>query len=144
VVSHIRPDSPAANSKAIAVGDVLHEVDGKPSYRAHIDLITKMVPGPEGSLVELGFKRGGGPLFRVKMRRHPAVTPSKTYGTAETQTPPETPDEGAGGRRVTWQHPEVVVHGGSTAIESLGRASSTGRGDAQAGQPVYVTVASGS
>mmetsp|Transcript_25167 Transcript_25167/g.50447 ORF Transcript_25167/g.50447 Transcript_25167/m.50447 type:complete len:404 (+) Transcript_25167:56-1267(+) len=133
VVSHLTPGSPAALSGSICAGDVLHEVDGKPVFRVHIDHITKIVPGPEGSTVELGLKRGGGGgIFRVKMQRHPAVKTTKTYGTAETQTPPETPNEG---RHVSYAHPEVVVHGNSTSVSTDPMPA--------AAQPVYVTVSTG-
>lgn len=73
VVCYIAPESPAEKSGRIALGDVLHEVDGKPVFRAHIDYITKIVPGPQGSYVELGFKRAG------RINRFPALECCRRY-----------------------------------------------------------------
>eukprot|EP00286_Rhodomonas_abbreviata_P017786 CAMPEP_0181322098 /NCGR_PEP_ID=MMETSP1101-20121128/19047_1 /TAXON_ID=46948 /ORGANISM="Rhodomonas abbreviata, Strain Caron Lab Isolate" /LENGTH=415 /DNA_ID=CAMNT_0023429989 /DNA_START=209 /DNA_END=1456 /DNA_ORIENTATION=- len=148
VVLRLAPSSPAANSNLIAVGDVLHEIDGKAMYKESIEHVTKAVPGPEGSIVTLGFKRGNGALFHVKLARCPAVAVAKSYGTMQTQTPPETPVEE--GQVITYAHPEVVVHGGSTAIHALAphdhqqqQQQQQQQHASEGGAPVYVTVSTG-
>jgi len=123
VVSAISMGSPAAQSGVIRIGDVLHEIDGRTMHRADIGLIASLVPGDDGTNVELGLKRGVAPelpspadlpVYRVVLQRVAAI---QTYGALET--PPQSPEEKAT-RHVTWEHPEVVVHGNSSNIDLSG------------------------
>jgi len=76
VVRAIAPGSPAHYNGIIRVGDILHEVDGRLVHRADIKVILHLIPGNEGSKVELGLKRGishSDPLYRVTLERKNAV-----------------------------------------------------------------------
>ena len=124
VVSSIASESPAANSAVIQVGDILHSVDGRSVHRADLELIARLVPGEEGSNVELGFRRGGafdssntvdGPVYLVVLQRNGGI---RTYGAVGS--PPRSPQEEVG-RQVSWENPEVVVHvhGNSSVLETV-------------------------
>ena len=120
VVSSMAAGSPAAQSGMVRVGDVLHEVDGRTVHRADIGLIGRLVPGHEGTNVELGLKRGGLPqspgpgsaaMYMIVLQRNAAV---RTYGSIGT--PHLTGAQEQVVRKVSWGETEVVVHGESTTI----------------------------
>jgi hypothetical protein len=146
----------------VMVGDVLHEVDGRNVFRAKVELISQLVPGEDGTAVQLGLRRGGryagGDVVRVDLirRRFAAGPPAgaaglrlstgfKSYGSVETQTPPATPeyrDEGCGGdtgrprRRVAWLDPPAAER---VYSPEPGEAADASAAEAR---PVYVTVTS--
>jgi uncharacterized membrane protein YdjX (TVP38/TMEM64 family) len=137
VVASVAANSPAAQSSVVRVGDVLHEVDGRTVHRADIELIGRLVPGHEGTKVELGLTRGGAPqseggpaMYLVVLQRSSAV---RTYGSIGT---PHVTDVAAGvARRVSWAQTEVVVHGESTDLDDAS-------GHVEAANVVHVTTAS--
>jgi len=95
-VAALLPGSPAAMSGQVRLGDVLCEIDGRNVYRASLNTITRLIPGERGTQVVIGLGgAGGGQITRVSLTRRQTagLTARKSYGTAETQTPPETPDD---------------------------------------------------
>jgi uncharacterized membrane protein YdjX (TVP38/TMEM64 family) len=112
VVSAIAAASPAANGGVIRVGDVLHEVDGRSVHRADLGLVARLVPGDQGTNVELGLKRRGsdsGPMYRVLLQRSASI---KTYGAIASA--PQSPAEGGS----TWEDraPSLFVAGNASYI----------------------------
>ena len=123
VVSSITPGSPAEQGGVIRVGDVLHQVDARPVHRADLGLIARLIPGPRGTGVELGLKRGGqpdspgAPMYLVVLERSPTIV---TYGTivpADAAAGPEHADgAGVGGGGAGRE--EVYEYGSSTNVDS--------------------------
>ena len=149
-VAALLPGSPAALSGEVRVGDVLCEIDGRNVYRASLGVITQLVPGERGTRVELGLGGGGGPVRRISLMRRQTTGLSNSYGaveerapsmnTAETQTPPQSPDKVE--RGVTWgpNSEHIIEAGESSFVSAGGRVVSRGVG--VEASPVLVTVES--
>lgn len=73
VVTGLLPNCPAELSQIVAMGDTLYEVDGVNYYRAEKSKVAAAVLGPEGSVVQLGLKRGlryeSDPVYHVALVR---------------------------------------------------------------------------
>ena len=63
------PGGPADESGCVRVGDCITEVNGINVFRKPLAEFTRLLLGPPGSTVTLGFKRDGGVLERVILRR---------------------------------------------------------------------------
>ncbi len=62
-------------------GDTLVEINGVMCYRCSIEWVSKMISGPSGSWVQLGFKRDGvAQVIRVRLERRPFdLSPSRNH-----------------------------------------------------------------
>ena len=61
----------AFNSRMIHEGDVLYEIDHKYVYGHRVDRVARLLLGPKGTKVDLGFMRGHS-SFRVTLERQPS------------------------------------------------------------------------
>jgi len=68
-IKKLAPGGPAARAGKLAVGDELVEVDGRNIKGQTLSDIQPYVSGPEGSSVNLGFRRRGTGMVRVTLRR---------------------------------------------------------------------------